>query len=39
MDSLKNKKVLVVRATVGIGAHLINLLHNSGAQVGWLGVN
>jgi short-subunit dehydrogenase len=35
MDSLKNKKVLVVGATGGIGAHLVKLLHNSGAQV-WI---
>ena len=35
MDSLKNKKVLVVGATGGIGAHLVKLLHNSGAQV-WM---
>lgn len=35
MDSLKNKKVLVLGATGGIGAHLVKLLHNSGAQV-WM---
>lgn len=35
MDSLKNKKVLVLGATGGIGAHLVKLLHNSGAHV-WM---
>ena len=35
MDSLKNKKVLIVGATGGIGAHLVKLIHNSGAQV-WI---
>ncbi|MGI9138838.1 MAG: SDR family NAD(P)-dependent oxidoreductase, partial [Sediminibacterium sp.] len=35
MDSLKNKKVLVVGATGGIGAHLVKLLQNSSAQV-WM---
>ena len=35
MDSLKNKKVLIVGATGGIGAHLVKLINNSGAQV-WI---
>ena len=35
MDSLKNKKVLIVGATGGIGAHLVKLIYNSGAQV-WI---
>jgi short-subunit dehydrogenase len=35
MDSLKNKKVLIVGATGGIGAHLVKLICNSGAQV-WI---
>jgi short-subunit dehydrogenase len=35
MESLKNKKVLIVGATGGIGAHLVKLIHNSGAQV-WI---
>ena len=35
MDSLKNKKVLFVGATGGIGAHLVKLINNSGAQV-WI---
>ena len=35
MESLKNKKVLIVGATGGIGAHLVKLISNSGAQV-WI---
>jgi len=35
MDSLKNKKVLIVGATGGIGAHLVKLIYNSGAKV-WI---
>ncbi|MEY4058662.1 MAG: hypothetical protein RLZ50_1874 [Bacteroidota bacterium] len=35
MESLKNKKVLIVGATGGIGAHLVKLIYNSGAQV-WI---
>lgn len=35
MDSLKNKKVLIVGATGGIGAHLVKLIYNSGAQA-WI---
>ena len=35
MESLKNKKVLIVGATGGIGAHLVKLINNSGAQV-WI---
>lgn len=35
MESLKNKKVLVLGATGGIGAHLVKLLNTSGALV-WI---
>lgn len=35
MESLKNKKVLVLGATGGIGVHLVKLLNNSGAIV-WI---
>lgn len=35
MDQLKNKKVLLLGASGGIGSHLVKLLNNSGAQV-WM---
>lgn len=39
MDQLKNKKVLLLGATGGIGTHLVKLLTNSGAQVWMAGRN